>query len=68
MITQAGLGSPTNPEQIVIALEPEAALLYCLEKSMSDFRSEAGSYSGSVKGLLTQNTHYMVVSIGGEFI
>lgn len=66
MITQAGLGSPNNPEQIVIALEPEAALLSCLEKSMSDFRSEAGS--GSEKGLLTRNTHYMVVSIGGEFI
>ena len=66
MITQAGLGSPTNPEHIVIALEPEAAALSCLEKSMSDFRSESGSES--VKGLLTQNTHYMVVSIGGEFI
>ena len=66
MITQAGLGSPTNPEQIMIALEPEAALLSCLEKSTGDFRSETGS--GSVKGLLTQNTHYMVVSIGSEFI
>ena len=66
MITQAGLGSSTNPEQIMIALEPEAAALSCLDKSLSDFRSETGS--GSVKGLLTQNARYMVVDIGGKSI
>ena len=60
------MGSPTNPEHVVIALEPEAAALSCLEKSVSDFRSESGS--GSVKGLLTQNTHSMVVDIGGKLI
>lgn len=26
---QAGIGSPENPERVVIALEPEAASVYC---------------------------------------
>ena len=65
IIFQAGLGSPDNPEQIMIALEPEAAAICCLEKNMSEFQSETGS--SSVEGLLSQpNTHYMVVDIGGN--
>jgi len=61
---EAGLGSSKNPEQILIALEPEAAALCCLEKNMSDFKSETGS--GSVDRVLSQpNTQYMVVDIGG---
>lgn len=65
-ITKAGLGSPDKPEQIVIALEPEAAALSCLEKNLDAFQSEKGT--GSVYGLLGQaNTHYMVVDIGGKF-
>ncbi len=62
---QAGLGSPDNPEQVMIALEPEAAALSCLEKNMSEFQSETGS--SSVEGILCQpNTQYMVVDIGGN--
>ncbi|KAL9960020.1 hypothetical protein ACROYT_G033410 [Oculina patagonica] len=61
---EAGLGSPDNPDQVMIALEPEAAALSCLEKNMSEFQSETGC--SSVEGLLSQpNTHYMVVDIGG---
>jgi len=61
---EADLGSPDNPEQIMIALEPEAAAICCLEKNMSEFQSETGS--SSVEGILSQpNTHYMVVDIGG---
>ena len=60
------MGSSKNPEQILIALEPEAAALSCLEKNMSDFKSETGS--GSVDSVLSQpNTQYMVVDIGGKF-
>ena len=59
------MGSPDNPEQVMIALEPEAAAICCLEKNMSEFRSETGS--SSVEGLLSQpNAHYMVVDIGGN--
>ena len=64
-VYQAGLGSPDNPEQVMIALEPEAAAISCLEKNMSEFQSETGCRS--VEGLLSQpNTHYMVVDIGGK--
>ena len=65
IIHQAGLGSPDNPEQVMIALEPEAAAICCLEKNMSEFQSETGS--SSVEGVLCQpDTHYMVVDIGGN--
>jgi len=48
----------------MIALEPEAAAIFCQEKNMSDFRSETGRRS--VDGILSQpNTNYMVVDIGG---
>lgn len=61
---EAGLGSSKNPEQIMIALEPEAAAISCLEKNLSDFKSEAGT--SSLSCILGQpNSHYMVVDIGG---
>ena len=59
------MGSPENAEQLMIALEPEAAAIFCQEKNMSDFRSETGRRS--VDGILSQpNTNYMVVDIGGN--
>lgn len=61
---EAGLGSSKNSEQIMIALEPEAAAISCLEKNLSDFKSEAGT--SSLSCILGQpNSHYMVVDIGG---
>ena len=63
--SKAGVGSPENPEQLMIALEPEAAAIFCQEKKMSDFHSETGTKS--VDGILSQpNSHYMVVDIGGN--
>lgn len=60
------MGSPENAEQLIIALEPEAAAIFCQERNMSDFQAETGSRS--VDGILSQpNTHYIVVDIGGEF-
>lgn len=51
----------------MIALEPEAAAISCLEKNLSDFKSEAGT--SSLSCILGQpNSHYMVVDIGGKFI
>lgn len=65
MIVQAGVGSPENAEQLIIALEPEAAAIFCQEKNMNDFQAETGSRS--VDGILSQlNTHYIVVDIGGK--
>ena len=57
--------SRDRPEQLVIALEPEAAAIFCQEKNVSDFHAETGSRS--VDGILSQlNTHYIVVDIGGN--
>ena len=66
-VSKAGLGSSDKPEQIMIALEPEAAAIFCLEKKMEAFQSETGT--GSVYRVLAQpNTHYMVVDIGGKLL
>ena len=49
----------------MIALEPEAAAIFCQEKNLSDFYSETGRRS--VDGILSQpNTNYMVIDIGGN--
>ena len=51
----------------MIALEPEAAAIFCLEKKMDSFKRETGT--GSVYAMLAQpNTHYMVVDIGGKLM
>ncbi len=59
------MGSAENAEQLIIALEPEAAAIFCQEKNMNDFREETGRRP--VDGILSQlNTHYIVVDIGGK--
>lgn len=59
------MASTENPDQLLIALEPEAAAIFCKEKNLSDFCSETGTRS--VDGILSQpQTHYMVVDIGGK--
>ena len=37
---KAGVGSPENPNQLMIALEPEAAAIFCQEKNFGDFQAE----------------------------
>ena len=50
----------------MVALEPEAAAIFCQEKSLSDFYSESGTRS--VDGMLSEpNTNYMVIDIGGVY-
>lgn len=50
----------------MIALEPEAAAIFCQEKNLSDFYSESGTRS--VDGMLSEpNTNYMVIDIGGVY-
>lgn len=59
------MGSPENAEQLIIALEPEAAAIFCQEKNMNDFQAE--TERRSVDGILSQlNTHYIVVDIGSK--
>ena len=51
----------------MIALEPEAAAIFCQEKNLNDFYSETGRRS--VDGMLSQpNTNYMVIDIGGMLL
>ena len=58
--------SRDSPEQLVIALEPEAAAIFCTERKMDAIQSER--LNVSVDGLLSQlNAQYMVVDIGGNY-
>ena len=61
------MGSESNAEQLMIALEPEAAAIFCQEKNLSDFHSETGRRS--VDGILSQpHSNYMVIDIGGMLL
>ena len=63
---KAGLASPSNPEQIVIALEPEAASVYCREREMRGFLTENGNNDALVADILAHTAkHYVVIDIGG---
>ena len=62
---QAGIVSREHPEQLKIALEPEAAALFCTMRKIDAIQSER--LSASVDGLLTRpNAQYMVADIGGN--
>ena len=58
---QAGLASPDDPDQLLIALEPEAASFYCRTLQMKDFLGETGDESVN-EGLAS----YIVIDNGGE--
>lgn len=63
---QAGVGSHSNPEQVVIALEPEAASVYCRGRKMRDFVSESGNNEASVSDTIAHaDVKYVVVDSGG---
>lgn len=62
---QAGVGSMTNPGQLIIALEPETAALFCMERKMNHIEIERGSNVDDAV-LLQPHTQYMVVDIGGD--
>ena len=55
----------TNPGQLIIALEPETAALFCMERKMSKLESERGSDVEDTE-LARPQTQYMVVDIGGD--
>lgn len=54
-----------NPEQLLIALEPEAASMYCREMKMREFTNEKGD--ASVSDVFARpESKYLVVDIGGK--
>ena len=64
---KAGVGSANNPEQLLIALEPEAASIHCRDKKMKDFTSERGD--ADVSDVFARPaSKYLVVDIGGNLI
>lgn len=65
MLFKAGIASSDDPEQLLIALEPEAASVYCREKKMRDFSSERGD--ASVSDVFARpGSRYLVIDIGGN--
>ena len=64
-LQQAEMASPNNYEQIIIALEPEAASLYCRSLKMKDFYGQKGPTF--VKDSHARDgSQYLVADIGGE--
>ena len=64
---EAGIASDNSPEQLLIALEPEAASIHCREKKMKDFTSERGD--ADVSDVFARPAaKYLVVDIGGNLI
>ncbi|XP_068686588.1 heat shock 70 kDa protein 12A-like [Montipora foliosa] len=57
---KAGLASPDDPDQLLIALEPEAASFYCRTLQMKDFLGESGDEFVN-EGLAS----YIVIDNGG---
>ncbi|XP_058882560.1 heat shock 70 kDa protein 12A-like isoform X2 [Acipenser ruthenus] len=69
---KSGLVTPDNPEQLIIALEPEAASIYCRKlrlHQMIDLSSKTAfnSYSSTetIGTGMTQGDRYVVVDCGG---
>ena len=61
---QAGLASESFPEQLVIALEPEAASIFC-RKSRHSQLLDGSSNETRVEDSLLIGSQYMVVDCGG---
>lgn len=62
---KAGIASAENPEQLLIALEPEAASIHCRDKKMKDFTSERGD--ADISDVFARPAvKYLVVDIGGN--
>jgi len=62
---KAGIASADNPEQLLIALEPECASAYCREKKMREFSSKKGDASVS-EVFARPGSRYLVIDIGGN--
>ncbi|KAI8489716.1 hypothetical protein Bbelb_326220 [Branchiostoma belcheri] len=61
---EAQLLSRENPDQLIIALEPEAASLWCRQRKLVEFAEEKGE--ALVKTVVARNgTSYIVVDCGG---
>lgn len=64
---QAGIVSKDAPDQLLIALEPEAASIYCREMKMREFKSEKGD--ANISDVFARpGSKYLVIDIGGNSV
>lgn len=64
---QAGLSSSIDSSQVIIALEPEAAAVYCRQRKLREFVE--GNGDQVVKDtLVPAKTQYLVIDNGGKDI
>lgn len=62
---QAGLARENNPGQLIIALEPEAAAVYCRQRKMREFVEGKGEDIAK-DAIVPVKTQYLVIDNGGE--
>ena len=63
---KAGIAGPEDPDQLILALEPEAASYYCRKLPFDMFKGQKGKQL--VKDALDmEKVPYMVVDNGGGF-
>ena len=64
-LLQAGIVSKDAPDQLFIALEPEAASICCREMKMREFTSEKGD--ANISDVFARpGSKYLVIDIGGN--
>ena len=61
---KAGIASPDNTDQLIIALEPEGGAIFCREGKMADFTDQTGAASVS-DVLVRPGLRYLMMDIGG---
>ena len=59
------MASESFPEQLVIALEPEAASIFCRKSRYSQLQDATSADESRVEETLTIGSQYMVVDCGG---
>ena len=65
LLWKAEMVSNKNPEQLLIALEPEAASIHCREMKMREFANEKGDATAS-DVFARPGSKYLVIDIGGK--
>jgi hypothetical protein len=72
LFLQAGLATKTHPEQLLIALEPEVAGIYCASQDFSKFvvltplKTKEEAKERKQKGVFVQGMKYIVMDCGGN--
>ncbi|KAK2553938.1 Heat shock 70 kDa protein 12A [Acropora cervicornis] len=62
---QAGLITPNNSEQLIIALEPEAAAVFCRQSKLREFVEGRNRDETVSSAFVPAQTQYLVVDNGG---